>query len=150
MIGYFTPGRSKSALEDPQKQIALLIKGKFSEDPSVFSWQPQAERNPPLWLTQRGQLQQEQKVSEEGTWQEHSKFVLVKTKSIFITKSASKTAENLLFILNNHIKTGKSCQYVDRVSDRKQSFRFDLLKSTISSSQYRFGLEFLGLSGLFQ
>jgi len=67
-------------LEEPQKQIALLIKGKSSEDFSAFSWQPQAERNPPRWLTQLGQLQQEEKVSEERSWQEHSNFILGMTR----------------------------------------------------------------------
>jgi len=36
-IGYFAPGRSKSELKDPQKQIALLIEGKLSEELSVLS-----------------------------------------------------------------------------------------------------------------
>jgi hypothetical protein len=74
--GYFSPERSKSAPEDPQKQITLLIEGKFSDVLPVFPSQPQAERNPPRWLTQEGQLQHGEKDSGERREQKHSNLVL--------------------------------------------------------------------------
>jgi hypothetical protein len=80
--GYFTPGRSKSLPEDPQKQKALLIDGKFSDELPVLSWQPQAERNPSRWLTQWEQLQHEARDLKGGAWQEHSNFVLGITRPI--------------------------------------------------------------------
>jgi hypothetical protein len=96
--GYFKPGRSKSAPEDPQKQIALLIEGKSSDELPGLSWQPQAERNPPRWLTQWEQLQQVEKTSEEKSWQEHSNFVLGMIKPIWKTKRMKKIASILFFI----------------------------------------------------
>jgi hypothetical protein len=57
------------------------------------------------------QLQQEEKVSEEGIWQEPSNFVFGMMRPTWKTKRMKKTAKTLFFIFYDLIKIFLYCQH---------------------------------------